>query len=77
MIGLCKDPTGENDVALHGLQGVQSMELDSGPAALSALEAERDTLKMEVEKVHTVWGEGGGRAGDQSIHSTAQWGWWG
>lgn len=60
MIGLYKDPTGEKDVTLHGLQGVQSMELDSGLGSLPALESERDTLKMEVEKVHTMRGRGEG-----------------
>lgn len=64
MIGLYQDPTGEKDVALRGLQAVKSMELGTthGAGTVQALEAERDTLKMEVEQVHTVavvqWGGG-------------------
>ena len=55
MIGLYKDPTGENDIALHGLQGVKSVDWNTtgGMGSVMALEAERDSLKMEIEKVLT------------------------
>ena len=56
MIGLYQDPTGEKDVALHGLQAVKSMEWGTthGAGTVQTLEAERDTLKMEIKQVHTV-----------------------
>ena len=55
MIGLYQDPTGEKDIALHGLQGVKSVDWNttSGAGSVVTLEAARDSLKMEIEKVLT------------------------
>lgn len=55
MIGLYKDPTGEKDVALHGLQTIKSVDWNTtgGVGSVVALEAEKDSLKMEIEQVLT------------------------
>ena len=56
MIGLCKDPSGKKDVALHGLQAVKTVQWDTtgGAGTVQTLESERDSLKMEIQQVHTV-----------------------
>ena len=56
MIGLYRDPSGEKDVALRGLQAVKTMEWGTVSAAetVQALDSERDALKMEIQQVHTV-----------------------